>query len=233
MQSFESPYYPYEKVMSGYNRMNGAEQIPYKVLTYLLDLPDSAGYTPKDDNARPRVRLMKYLYYDGAQPLAQPLPNAKDKLSLVFDGNHPVLNNDEQRAAHPKGYRLFSQQFWQQAELEAKTILKCYIGRVIPYSPYHASIGLTFELCVNYGIDTVTKTTAYSKLYDMECALIDALHGVNIAGVGVVNFDRSSHADAGSQTYHDEGTHIYRVVKMSVNWMESETEPGASEQDGG
>ena len=95
---------------------------------------------------------------------------------------------------------------------------------MIPYSPFQASIGLIFELCTFYGMDAATKTTAYSKLYAMECALLAALHGVNITGVGVVNFDRRMHIDAGSQPYRDDGSHLYRVVKMSIDWMESKSE---------
>lgn len=217
----DSPYYPYEKVNTGYNTMSGAELIPYKVLLYLLDMSDKFGYKPKDDNERPRVRLMKYLFYDGENPLSRPLPTDAQKMSILFDGNEPVINADELKAKHPNGYRLFAQAYWNQSELDAKTMLKCYIGRVIPYSPFRTSIGLDFELSVNYGLDTVTKTTAYSKLYSMECALIGALHGVNIAGVGVVSFDRTSHIDNGSNPAHDQGTHVYRVLHMSVDWMES------------
>lgn len=221
MTDFSSPYYPYEKVNTGFNTMDGAEQIPYRLLTYLMDLPDGNGYVPTDDNEHPRVRLMKYLFHDGANPLSRSLPTQEEKLSLLFDAEHPVLNDDELKRRHPKGYRLFAQQYWQQAELTARTLLKCYVGRVIPNSPFHASIGLVFELCTFYGTDTVTKTTAYSKLYAMECALIGALHGVNIGGVGVVSFDRRAHIDAGSQSYRDDGSHLYRIVKMSVDWMES------------
>lgn len=102
-----SPYYPYEKVQTGYLTMQGTEEIPYQILQYLLDLPDANGYVPVDDNNRPRVRLAKYLWYDGAQPLSQPLPTVQEKLSMLFDGDSPVPNTDEQKTAHPKGYRLY------------------------------------------------------------------------------------------------------------------------------
>ena len=68
---------------------------------------------------------------------------------------------------------------------------------------------------------STTRTTAYSKIYAMECALIEALHGVNIAGVGTVEFNRYSHPEAGSRAYADEGTHISRVINMSIDWQES------------
>ena len=58
---FESPYYPFEHVETGYGTFKGAEKIPKKIVNYLLDLPDRNGYTPVDDNARPRVRQIKYI----------------------------------------------------------------------------------------------------------------------------------------------------------------------------
>ena len=91
---FNSDTYPYERVQPGYNRMEGAEEIPLKIIRYLLDLPDSAGYIPVDDNSRPRVRLAKYLWYEGVNPLNNPLPTPAQKLSLLFDGENPEVNTD-------------------------------------------------------------------------------------------------------------------------------------------
>ena len=56
--SVDSPTYPYSRVFPGYNRLRGTEEIPMKVLRYLLDLP-LPGYLPKDDNERARVRLAR------------------------------------------------------------------------------------------------------------------------------------------------------------------------------
>ena len=89
--SVNADSYPYERVQSGYTRLRGTEEIPIKILKYLMDLP-LPGYMPKDDNDHARVRLMKYLWYDGANPLANPLPTPQEKLSMLFDGDNPVLN---------------------------------------------------------------------------------------------------------------------------------------------
>ena len=118
--SFDSDTYPYTRVLTGVNRMDGAELIPLKILRYLLDLPDANGYTPTDDNSRPRVRIAKYLWYEGQNPLGQPLPTPQEKLSMLFDGEEPDLNTDEQKRKHPKGYRIYPQVYWGQSELEAK-----------------------------------------------------------------------------------------------------------------
>ena len=60
MVDFNSFTYPYERVQGSFNTLKGAEEIPYKILTYLMNLPDKNGYVPQDNNENPRVRLMKY-----------------------------------------------------------------------------------------------------------------------------------------------------------------------------
>lgn len=224
MNSFDSPYYPYSKVQTGYNGFRGIEEIPYQLLMYLMDLPDKQGYEPRDDNIRPRVRLMKYLWYDGANPLANPLPNPEQKLSLLFNGDEPVLNTDDLKAKHPQGYRIYPQKFWGQSQTEAQATLKCYIGRVIPLDPYRTEIGITFEIMSNVTQEANTRTNAYARSYDMEQCILEALHGVNITGVGTIEFSKAAHGDNGSRLIYDEGTNVGRELKMSVLWMDSEEE---------
>ena len=66
------------------------------------------------------------------------------------------------------------------------------------------------------------KTRAMSRLAAMEQALIHALHGVNITGVGGVNFNRIAHMDDGSRYLPDDGTNIARQVNFSITWNESQ-----------
>ena len=205
--------------------MNGAEQIPTKICRYLLDLPDEKGYTPIDDNDRPRVRLAKYLWYDEPNPLGKTLPTVEEKLSMLFDGEHPVLDTDELKKLHPKLYRLYPLQYWAQSQLIAQTTLKVYIGRVIPTSGMSAQIGVNFEIMVNVNLENGLKTDAIAKTYAMETALISALNGVNIGGVGVMVFNRYEHIESGSTAiYDDEGVNVGRLLRMSLNWMESDEE---------
>lgn len=218
--NMNSDTYPYERVQPGYLRFQGADEVPLKIIRYLLDLPDRNGYLPTNDNSRPRVRIAKYLWYEGENPLNNPLPTPAQKLSLVFDGEHPDINTDEEKTKHPKGYRLFPQVYWGPAELEAKVVLKCYMGRMYAQSELRATVGLTFEILVNSNMEATTRTDAYARAYSIECALIDALHGVNIAGVGVVSLGRPAHIDNGSSVLHDNGTHVGRMLHMSIDWME-------------
>ena len=218
---FDSPYYPYEKVQEGFLTMRGSEWIPYKILNYLLDLPDDNGYEPFDDNERPRVRLAKYLWYDGPRPLDNVLPTPTEKMSMVYDGDIPVLNTDIDKKRHPKGYRIFPGGYFLQAELTAKTVLKCWVGRVQPLD-FTAKIGLNFQIIVNTDFDTTTRTEAFSRAYNIEQCIIEALNGVNITGIGTVRYSRASFIDDGSKYQWDEGTHIYRSPSMSIDWAESD-----------
>jgi hypothetical protein len=216
----------------GANRMKGAEKIPLRIVRYLLDLPDQYGYTPADDNDRPRVRLAKYLWHDGVNPLGKALPTPEEKLSILYDGEDPDINDDDGQRDHPKGYRVFPQIYWGQAELEAHVVLKCYIGRVIPYSDTLARIGLAFEILVNSNLENTTKTDAYSRAYAIETCITEALVGVDIAGVGPVRFSRPSHIDNGSSPLHDNGTHVGRMLYLSIDWTDGNGECTVSEECG-
>ena len=218
------PTYPYRRIING-NRFEGAELIPYKIMMYLLDLPDAYGYEPVDDNSRPRVKLMKYLWYDDANPLSQPLPTPEEKRSLLFDLYRPTINTDEDKARHPKGYRLFMQRNIGQSILDAKTILKIYPGRVLDPTEFRSILGFQCEIWANPNLVTNTKTTFYDRIWDIECALRDSLNDIDMAGVGLIKFSRNDGSFNGSEnTYADDGS-VGRVIYFSTAWMGGGSEP--------
>lgn len=217
---FDSPFYPFQKVLSGANTLRGAEQIPYKILRYLLDLPDANGYAPADDNSRPRVRLAKYLWHDQPRPLDLALPTPEQKLSMLFDPDRPDINTDEDKEAHPQGYRLFAQRNIGQSILEAKTLLKIYVGRVLDANDFRTVIGLQAEIWSNVNLVANTRTTALDRSFDIEQCLREALSGVDIAGVGTIRFSRQESSYNGSEVlYTDEGF-VGRMVYFSTSWSE-------------
>ena len=223
--NFTSSTYPYFRVQTGYNTMKGSEKIPKKLLNYLLDLPDKHGYEPINDNNRPRVRLIKYLWNDGPNPLFGPFPSPEEKLSLVYDGAQPVIDTADMRAKHPKGYRIYAQKLWLPSQTKAQTILKCYIARITHADEMHASIGIAFEVWCNTNLANNTRTDDYERAYNIEQCIVEALHGVNIAGIGVVDCGRYTNLENGSQSIYDEtGTNIGRRLHMSVSWAESTTQ---------
>lgn len=223
-----SKTYPYFKVIQGANTMRGAELIPYKLLLYLLDQPDSLGYVPPDDNDYPRCRLAKYLWYDTPNPLAEARPTAAQMRSVLFDPDNPDINTDELKAAHPKGYRLYWQRMVGQSQLDAQTLLKCYIGRIFEAKKFETTIGITWEIWVNVNLATNTRTTAYDRSFDIEQCLHEALDGVNIGGVGTISFARPDHVYNGSEALWDENTALGRIINCSVYWSESDGERPSS-----
>lgn len=221
MVDFNSPYYPYEKVNTGANTLKGAELIPDQIIRYILDLPDQNGYVPTDDNSRPRVRLIKYIYYDESNPLSKPLPTPEQKLSLLYNGDNPAINTDEDKINHPKSYRIFGQQYELQSPTNAKTMLRCFLAREIPRTDFKTVLGLNFETIVDYALDSNLRTNVYSRMYAIHQCLVESLNGVNINGVGVVRYSKGEHGDAGRTLYHTEGTFLYQDSFFSIDWQET------------
>lgn len=218
---FNSPYYPYSEAPSGNNTLRGAEKIPRKMLVYLLDLPDSNGYTPADDNARPRVRFAKYLWYDGIDPLSEALPTPKEKLSMLFDPDFPDINTDDLREKHPKGYRLLWQHVRKQSILEEQTLVKCYLGRIFDPKPYHTTIGVRFEIWLGSGFELNMKTDVESRCFAIEQCIREALAPINMTGVGAISFSRYDHADNGSTPIYTEGALLGRSLHCSIDWVDA------------
>ncbi len=218
-ESFLSPTYPFKRVIQS-NTLRGAEIIPYKILLYLMDLPDAAGYSPPDDNSYPRCRLKKYLWYDAPNPLAQPMPSAEQVRSMLFDADNPDINTDEDKRKHPKGYRLFAQRMIGQSVLKAKTILKVYPGRILDTNDFRTIIGMQAEIWCDVNLIANTRTTAYDRCFDIEQCLREALAGVDIAGVGTIRFSRQDSSYNGSEVLYTDSTLSGRMLYFSTAWSE-------------
>ena len=216
---FRSKYYPFRKVIAS-NTLRGAEIIPFKILNYLMDLPDAFGYTPPDDNDYPRTRLKKYLWYDTPRPLDNPMPTTEEVKSLLFDPDNPDINTDEDKENHPKGYRLFAQRMVHQSVLTAKTILKIYPGRILDTDDFRTIIGMQAEIWCNTSLVTPTRNTSYDRCFDIEQCLREALAGVDIAGVGTIRFSRQDSSYNGSEVLYTDSELTGRMLYFSTAWSE-------------
>ncbi len=213
-----SPWFPYIKVQEGYYDLKDTVSLPRKICNFLIDAPQGT-YNPKNDNNLPRVRLWKYLYYDTPRPLEQKLPTIQEKMSVVFDPENPEDPPTE------KGYRLIPQIYVPQAQLSAQTRLYVYLGRTVPMNEEaRISIAVTFRIWTHYTYESNTKTDEYSRAFAIEQALIEALHGVNMTGVGVFSFSKYLHPDCGSNVMFDRQMNIGRELTMAlqVNTVENE-----------
>lgn len=205
-----SPTYPYKRTFN-YFQFGTADEIPYRVLQYLMDLP-SAKYNPPDDNDYPRTRLKKYLYHDDPRPLDLALPTTEQMRQILFDPSKP-----DEPPNKEKGYRLFPQSTITQAQTQGQTILRCYMGPVYPYSnnkmsSYEAQVTICFEALSSTSYEANLKSYALSRTFSMCTAIVDAMNGVNIDGVGTFYFDRTQDTYCGMVPINDESSNVgYRL----------------------
>lgn len=205
-----NPYYPYVKAQENYYDLSGSVDLPRKIADYLIDAP-RGDYQPPDDNAYPRCRLWKYLYYDGARPLENPLPSIAEKMSVVFNPDLP------QNPPTDKGYRLIPQIFVRQSQEAAQTRINVYMGRTVPMSEeLRIALAVTFRIWTHYTYELNTRSDEYSRAFAIEQALIEALHGVNMDGIGTFFFSKSVHPDCGSGVMYDGETNVGRELTIAL-----------------
>ena len=208
----ESKYYPYGKVQASYFDLSQLPLLPKKISDYLIDAPNpNDGYAPEDNNSYPRCRLWKYLFYDGADPLKQNLPSISEKMSVVFN---PAL---PEKAPTEKGYRLIPQIFTKPSQVDAQTLIYFYIGRMVPSNDeFKACVSVNFIIFTHYQYEANTQTQVLSRVSGIEQALVEALHGVNMTGIGTFFFSRAKHPDCGSEELWDGNTNIGRRLTIAV-----------------
>ena len=181
--TIESPYYPFWKAVTA-PTMAGAEELPYVLTKYLCDTADSQ-YTPPSDNRFPRARLKKLLYWDCAKPLDQPLPTDEQIRAIRFDPLKPADPPDKER-----GYRIFSQEFTQQAQHIAQSRLHVYLGAtnmnaentLQGHSGYKYRLQIIVKVMTNYDLETNTEMTANSRSFDIVQAIVESINGVSFKG---------------------------------------------------
>ena len=210
-------YYPYKRVQ-GFGTMPRLEIVPRMVRDYLMDLP-SKGYEPPDDNRSFRCQLMKYLYYDDPYPLDHPLPTPQQKMNLVYDTNSPDKAPDPE-----KGYRIFSQILVSQAQDVGQSIMRIYMGRVVPVDAYTMNAAIVLHFMVNAAYEArIGNALALQKSFTMCCLAERALSGVNFgAGVGTISFNRQLHGDSNIYLLDDESTNVGYRLSLGLSVMGSD-----------
>jgi hypothetical protein len=204
-------YSPYEKVYDFWAQ-TGLEDIPAKLRDYLLMMPSRECPNPIETNDNPRARFIKYLYYDTPKPLLENLPTVEQRKSIIFDPFNP------DNAPTEKGYRMYTQSIVNQSQTDGQTICRIVIGRVFP-KDYSVIVGVDFYLLSNYTTEANTRDIALLRTWDMELALIHALNGVNIDGVGAFQYNRYFHSDCGSTQINDAQQNVGRRVSLAFESM--------------
>jgi len=210
LPTMDSPYYPYQKVVEA-DTLAGAEQIPYILCRYLMDLPDGKGYVPPTDNRFPRARLKKLLYWDGPLPLNQPMPNPQQTRQMFFDPENPDRPPDPER-----GYRIFPQNTTQQSIANSKSLVRVYMGDASTYERSGQFITrqtVMIDVIVNVGIESNTGMTASSRSYDIVQCIIESIAGVNFGGIGPLTLRMITKID---DERYNLGYKIYTYVEWNA-----------------
>lgn len=197
-----SQWYPYQKVQRNNFNFEQFAMFPRLICDYLIDAPQG-DYEPIDNNEYSRCRLWKYLYYDGANPLSKKLPTIKEKLSVLFNPYKP------EKAPTEKGYRLIPQTFIKQAQDEAQTRIYVYLGRTIAQQDDNTFVvSVIFDILTHYTFELNTKADEYSRSGAIAAALIEALNGVNITGIGTFSMAKRVHPDSGTKPIRDGNENV-------------------------
>jgi len=200
-------YSPYEKIYNFWAQ-SGLEDVPAKLRDYLLMMPSVECPNPIETNDNPRARFIKYLYYDTPKPLLEKLPTVLERKSIVYDPFNP------DNAPTEKGYRVYTQSIVNQSQMDGQTIVRIIMGRVFPRD-FSVTVAVDFYIMSNYTTEANTRDVAMLRTWNMELALIQALNGVNIDGVGAFQFNRSLHSDCGSTPINDAQQNVGRRVTLA------------------
>ena len=215
LPTMDSPYYPYQKVNEA-DTLAGAEQLPYILCRYLMDLPDGKGYVPPTDNRFPRARLKKLLYWDTPLPLNQPLPSPAQMRQIFFDPENPDRPPDPER-----GYRVFPQNTVQQSIANSKSMVRVYMSDaqlLEARGTYVTRQDILFDVVVNTGIESNTGMTASSRAYDIVQCIKEAVSGVSFGGFGPMTVRRITKGD-------DERYNIVYKLYTYIDWCADAPNP--------
>lgn len=216
MPSEVTIYSPYEKIYNYWGEQNVVD-VPSKLRDYLLLLPSKDCPNPITTNDNPRARFLKYLYYDDPNPLDNEIPSIQDRLALVFDPLKP-----DKPPLTDKGYRVFTQSNVAQANIIGQTILRIVMGQMVSTNPYSVTYSVNFQILSNYSLEANTRSTALLRTFNMEQAIIQALNGVNMGGVGAFMVSRSGYSaenrgsiTTGSKPISDDQELVGRLLVMT------------------
>lgn len=218
-------YSPYEKIYNYWGEEN-IVNVPSQIRDYLLLLPCKECPNPITTNDNPRARFLKYLYYDDPNPLSNDIPSVQERLSIVFDPLKP------DKPANPqKGYRLFCQSSVAQANIIGQTILRIVMGQMVSTNPYSVTQSINFQILSNYSLEANTRSTALLRTFSMEQAIIQALNGVNMNGIGTfmvarsgLSYENRGSITTGSKPITDDQELVGRLLVMQFENRVTSTE---------
>lgn len=195
-----------------YNDFPDADDICYKILVYLLNLPRS-GYVPKDEGVR--ADWIRYLYYDEKNPLDRKnltLPTLTQKKSLIYN---PEIDGPTQ-----KGYRIYQQSRTIEAQEEQQSQFRIFPGVLEPLTSFTAQQLINIEIVV--GMSHETLVNGKNRSYQLLLSTLRALNGMAIAGSGELFFTWQKSRGCRAQPFTDGKFNVgyYLTMGVAVNVSE-------------
>ena len=106
-----------------------------------------------------------------------------------------------------------------QAQSEGQTTLKIFMGWAKATSSMRIDQSIGFEVLTNTAYENNSGGTSLSRTYHICVAILRALNGVNIDGVGAFYFDRRQHTECGLEPIADKSQNVGYRLTMALSYM--------------
>lgn len=202
----------YAMMHKGYNTYQNTTDICYKIVQFLLDIPyvESGGDFSEVSQTGCRADLIKYIFYDNANPLACKLPTLEEKKNLIFNPDKP-----QKPPIKEKGYRIFAQSKIIDVQTDSKIELRVYPSMITPVDAFMGDLIISFECWSN--MDYQQLKSFQSRTYNMVVCILSALNGRNMAGIGTMFFDKKANAYCNVVSITDNRYNIGHRLTMGVS----------------
>lgn len=168
-----------------FNQFDVLPYIPYNIVKHLA----------QDPKAEDFWKLLKYTTYDA---LSQPNLSLQEKLSLIWVGEG-FQNN----------HSIFFTRLIEDEQTIERTVLKLYKYDVSPNNAQQAIASYEFDILTGGKTVIVDYNGVPASRIDVaETALLQSLNGIDVAGVGYLQFnkdlsrlDRMTHGIGNNTTY--------------------------------
>lgn len=96
-----------------------------------------------------------------------------------------------------------------QAQDKAQTRIYVYLGRTIAQQDDNTFVvSVIFDILTHYTYELNTKADEYSRSGAIAAALVEALNGVNITGIGTLSMAKRVHPDSGTKPIRDGNENV-------------------------
>jgi hypothetical protein len=151
---------------SNFNTFSALPYIPYNIISHLAQDPKAEGF-------------WKLLKYDGYDALEQDNLSLQEKLSMVYKNQ-----------ANQNEYSVFLTNLLEDEQTRERTILKVFKNNSVPVNAQVATICYEFDILCGAKMAVVDyQGVPCNRLDVAESILLNSLNGIDVAGVGFLQFN--------------------------------------------